>query len=368
MPSQRAILTRAAGDARVVSEAPLPKPRGSHLIVKTKAVALNPTDWMHIDYMPSTGAIPGCDFAGTVEQVGKAVTGDFQVGDRVAGVTHGGIYSSTPLNSNPFKADLDHFSSLGNALNHNDGAFAEHVSAKASVVLKIPDSMSFEEAATLGAGITTVGQALYQSLGLPYPTQPTKDKIHLLIYGGSTATGTLAIQYAKLSGLEVTALSSAHNFDLLKSLGAHHVFDYHSPTVSADIRTATDNKLQYAFDCIATTDTAKICVDAMGPAGGKYTSLLSLVELPREDVSNASTAMYTCFGEDFMFGKTGLSANPNDEKFAGDFWELTEKFLAEGKIKAHPPQVCDGGLEGVLEGLQDLREQKVSGVKLVYKV
>ena len=58
--------------------------------------------------------------------------------------------------------------------------------------------MSFEEAATLGVGVTTVGQALYQSLGLPYPTEPTKEKVHLLIYGGSTATGTLAIQYAKL--------------------------------------------------------------------------------------------------------------------------------------------------------------------------
>lgn len=83
-------------------------------------------------------------------------------------------------------------------MNHEDGAFAEHVAAKASVTAKIPDSMSFEEAATFGVGVTTVGQALYQSLGLPYPTEPTNDKIHLLIYGGSTATGTLAIQYAKL--------------------------------------------------------------------------------------------------------------------------------------------------------------------------
>lgn len=70
--------------------------------------------------------------------------------------------------------------------------------AKGAVQLKIPDSLSFEEAATLGLGTTTVGQALYQSLGLPLPDQPAKEKFPILIYGGSTATGTLAIQFAKL--------------------------------------------------------------------------------------------------------------------------------------------------------------------------
>ena len=170
------------------------------------------------------------------------------------------------------------------------------------------------------------------------------------------------------SGLEVTALASPHNFDLLKSLGADHVFDYNSSSCSADIRAATDNNLQHAFDCIATADTAKICVDAMGPSGGKYSSLLPVSELPRQDVSNASTAMYTAFGAKFFFGPTQFPANPKDEQFAGEFWTLTEKLLGEGKIKAHPPQVREGGLEGVLKGLQDLREKKVSGVKLVYNV
>ena len=47
---------------------------------------------------------------------------------------------------------------------------------------------------------TTVGQSLYQSLKLPFPTQPAHQPFPLLIYGGSTATGTLAIQFAKLQG------------------------------------------------------------------------------------------------------------------------------------------------------------------------
>lgn len=63
--------------------------------------------------------------------------------------------------------------------------------------MKIPDNVSDEEASTLGVGISTVGQGLYQSLGVPLPGEGKAD-YPVLIYGGSTATGSLAIQYAKL--------------------------------------------------------------------------------------------------------------------------------------------------------------------------
>ena len=64
--------------------------------------------------------------------------------------------------------------------------------------MKIPYNISSKDAATLGVGMFTVGKSLYHSLGLPLPTQPAKDKFPVLTYGGSTATGTLAIQLAKL--------------------------------------------------------------------------------------------------------------------------------------------------------------------------
>jgi NADPH:quinone reductase-like Zn-dependent oxidoreductase len=64
--------------------------------------------------------------------------------------------------------------------------------------IRFADNVTFEEAATLGVGVTTVGQGLYQSLGLPLPPAKVPEPTSILIYGGSTATGTLAIQYAKL--------------------------------------------------------------------------------------------------------------------------------------------------------------------------
>lgn len=62
---------------------------------------------------------------------------------------------------------------------------------------QVPDSIADENAATFGVGVITCGQALYQSLGLPLPGS-SKYNGYLLVYGGSTGTGILAIQYAVL--------------------------------------------------------------------------------------------------------------------------------------------------------------------------
>ena len=65
--------------------------------------------------------------------------------------------------------------------------------------MRIPESMSFEKAATISLGAITVGQGLFQkALKLALPTSPSTESAFVLIYGGSTATGTLAVQYAIL--------------------------------------------------------------------------------------------------------------------------------------------------------------------------
>lgn len=118
-------------------------------------------------------------------------------------------------------------------LNHPEypsfGALAEYVIGEADISLKVPDSLSFEDAATLGTAVTTIGQSLYQSLGLKLPTKPSKEKIPILIYGGSSAMGSLALQMAKLSGYKVITTASPKNFDFVKAMGADEIFDYVRP-------------------------------------------------------------------------------------------------------------------------------------------
>ncbi|MCJ1252152.1 hypothetical protein MMC30_009390 [Trapelia coarctata] len=346
----KAIVIQGPGDAQLVGDCPVPKLRDGYLKVKTVAVALNPTDWKHIDYLASKEAIVGCDYSGIVEEVGNGVTKDFKKGDKICGFVHG-----------------------ADAVQHENGAFAEHIVAKAALQLPIPKGLSFEEAATLGVGVTTVGQGLYQSLKLPLPTEPSKDGTPVLIYGGSTATGTLAIQLAKQSGLTVVTTASPRNHPLCKELGADAVFDYNDPTCAEQISDYTKNKLHHAFDTISNEQTAAICAAALSSSssGSKiYSNLMPIDKLPRDDVQNNCTLAYSSLGEDFKIGEKGqeMPGKNEDLEFASKFWSIAEELLSEGKVKPHPVDLRPGGLKGVLEGLDEMRKGKVSGKKLVYRI
>lgn len=97
---------------------------------------------------------------------------------------------------------------------------------------------------------------------------------------------------------------------------------------------------------------------------------MQVKDFPRQDVNTRFTLAYTTSGEEFRLGTSGpvIPAKPEDYDHAEKFAELTSALLAEGKIKPHPSTVKDGGLAGVLEGLELLKDGKVSGEKLVYRV
>ncbi|EPS29679.1 Protein TOXD [Penicillium oxalicum] len=344
MPTQKAIVVVEPKKEGLVTDRPVPALRDDYVLVKNVSVGLNPTDWKHVAFLSPPGVLVGCDFAGVVEEVGKDVKKPWKKGDRICGFAHG-----------------------GNAVQPEDGAFAEYIVAKGDVQIKIPDNLSFQEAATLGVGTLTVGQGLYQSLKLALPTEPIKDQTPILIYGGSTATGTLAIQYAKLSGYKVITTCSPHNFDLVRSLGADSVYDYKDPEAAANIRKETDNKLKLVFDCISLAPSAKFCEQAISTEGGEYSALLP-VKVERDNVNSRSTLGYTAMGEAFKFGNMDIPAKPEDLAHAAKFVPIAEDLLAQGKVKVHPPKVGKDGLKGVIEGLKLLKEDKVSGEKLVYNV
>lgn len=80
------------------------------------------------------------------------------------------------------------------------------------------------------------------------------------------------------------------------------------------------------------------------------------------------TLAYTILGEDFMFCPHKFPAQPENSAFAEQFWAPAEKLLTDGKIKMHPYVVGKDGLKGVIDGLDLLRRQQVSGQKPVYNV
>jgi NADPH:quinone reductase-like Zn-dependent oxidoreductase len=185
---QTAIVAQGPGKLAIQRDVPLPALAPDMAIVKTAAVAINPADAKMLDYSAAPGAIHGYDFAGTVVALGSdaIASGHLSVGDRVAGLVHG---------MNKLRPDV--------------GAFAEYVGAYADLLLRIPDQMSFEEAASFGTGLATASLSLFSELGVPAsldqlgkeckPLGDEKDEREfVLVAGGSTATGTRAIQLLKL--------------------------------------------------------------------------------------------------------------------------------------------------------------------------
>jgi NADPH:quinone reductase-like Zn-dependent oxidoreductase len=160
-------------------------------IVRTSTIAINPADAKMLDFSAAPGAIHGYDFAGTVVALGAdaLASGRLAVGDRVAGFVHG---------MNSLKPDI--------------GAFAQYVGAYADILLRIPKNMRSEDAATLGVGLGTAALGLFRELRVPasvkqlrqaakrpvdHDSRPQAGKF-VLVVGGSTATGTRALQLLKL--------------------------------------------------------------------------------------------------------------------------------------------------------------------------
>jgi NADPH:quinone reductase-like Zn-dependent oxidoreductase len=350
LPQEMKALTLKGKTASVTS-IPLPKLRPTHLLIKVHSVALNPTDWKHI--ASGSGGDPfsivGCDYSGTVVSIGDQVTKSFKIGERVFGCAHGSNYNE------PY-----------------DGVFAEYAVVKGDLAMRVPASVGMEDVSTIGLGSITVGQGLFQKdkgLGLNPPEAGKGNGEWVLIHGGGTATGTLGIQYAKLAGYNVITTCSPRNNNLVKSRGADEVFDYNDPECGNKIRKFTENKLKYAWDTVGLDESSKVCGEALSSKGeGCHYGTILRNKSPREDVKYTSTLMYTVFGEKFDKFGFAIPAIQNDFEFGKMWMGLTEKLVSEGKLKPHPAKVGKGNLEGILEGLDEMKQGKVRGEKMVYSV
>ncbi|KAJ8174025.1 hypothetical protein LV163_008389 [Aspergillus fumigatus] len=256
--SQPAIIESDDGTLGLRNDVQMPSLEDDMILVRNAFVALNPIDTKMVGKLASPGAIAGKDFAGEVVSIGPKVqtAAPIKPGDRICGAVPG-MHSLTPA----------------------VGAFAQYVGATDLTAIKIPEYMSLEEAVTLGSGIGTIGLALFKSLDVPgSPWLPADKPVDVLVYGGSTATGTLAIQLLKLSGLNPITTCSPTKFDLVKSYGATAAFDYRQKTCADDIRKYTRNSLKFVLDCISEPETMQFCYKCLGRwvgggGGGEYTAL-----------------------------------------------------------------------------------------------
>lgn len=215
--------------------------------------------------------------------------------------------------------------------------------------------------------------SLYQHLSLPLPSSPLTAPTPIFIYGGSGAVASTGLQLAKLSGCTVITTASPSNFDYLRSLGADQVLDYRSKTLAEDVLKANGGKkLLYAWDAQAVGFSAEICLSVLEESkearfvtlGGPRPEALKGMN---PQVQWSGTNAFTAYGEDFfLFGRH--KAVPEDHEFAGKILEIGAQLLKEGRLRVMKVFVNRGGkgLEGMVEGLEEMGAGRVRGGKLVY--
>ena len=173
---------------------PDPVARSGEVVVDIVAASVNGADWKVREgksgQLPHFPYILGRDFSGVVSAVGEGIT-DLRVGDEVFAVCDVG----------------------------QEGAYAEKIAIKASIVARKPASLSHVDAAALAlAGLTAICTV--------EDTLKLKAGETILIQGGAGGVAAFAIQLSKHLGARVITTASAANHDYLRAIGADEIIDY----------------------------------------------------------------------------------------------------------------------------------------------
>ena len=195
----KAILLKETGSTDNFITAEIEKPiiNENEVLIETKALSINPVDYkvrgneeaLTRIYGQHRPAILGWDVAGVVVDAGAKVS-KYKIGDGVFGMVN--------------------FIGAGNT-------YAEYVAAPENHLAKIPDNISFAEAAASTLAALTAMQVLQGKV---------RKNDRVLIHAGSGGVGHFAVQMAKSMGAYVISTSSAENKDFILSLGADEHIDY----------------------------------------------------------------------------------------------------------------------------------------------
>ena len=343
-PSNRASwLMAKQSPVNVVDSAPYTSPSANELVIKTKAIALNPADvvvqklGILIEEYP---AILGCDVAGEVVEVHPSLAEVYSIGDRVFGAA--------------------------SCLNRKDGAycysaFQDYVVLKLPSIAKIPKKVAYEDAAVLPLGINTAASCLFmdKTLGLAAPSiDGTKDSQGktLLVWGASSSVGSCGVQMATHAGYEVVGVASKRNHEMVKGLGASVCFDQSGPTLVDDIVTYLNGKeVVGAYCAIADDSSLNAMCDILDRNGGR--KLVASVMPFAEKKATKGVTIVTNLGTDTGSSEVGKA-----------IWQWLDKAMEENRVKYMPQsEVVGKGLEEVQQAV-DLLAKGVSAKKLVVSI
>ena len=282
---QAYLLYEAGGiDNLILSDIDKPTPKAHEVLVDIKAISINPVD-VKIREMPrlldqvygtARPLILGWDIAGIVSEVGQEVT-DLKAGDKVFGLVN--------------------FPGHGNA-------YAEYTAVPAAHLAKIPDNISFKEAAATTLAALTALQVLSPRI---------KAGDNVLIHAGSGGVGHFAIQIAKDIGAYVISTSSADNRDFVLSLGADEHIDY---------KTEDFEKIVSGLDFVLDAIGGEVLEKSLRVTkDGK-----SIISLPTPEFSDKAKAYAKEHNIDVSF----FSVTSN-----GDDMQTLRKMLEDGTLKAN---------------------------------
>ncbi|KAK3646452.1 hypothetical protein LTR56_008550 [Elasticomyces elasticus] len=212
----------------------------------------------------------------------------------------------------------------------------------------------------------TAAVGLYARMRLPAPWLPLpaddSEKIPLVIYGASSAVGSYVIQFAQRSNIHplicIAGRAQQHVKALISPEKGDVIVDYRegNDAVVKGIRDALKvEKLEYAFDAVSEKGSYQNICQVLQP-DGRIT--LVLPGKKYKEIPAGVKQSLTTVG----------SVHVDLKDFAYVYFRYISKGLEEGWFKAQPQEVVEGGLEGVQQGLERLKDGTVSAVKYVYRI
>ncbi|MGV0605267.1 alcohol dehydrogenase catalytic domain-containing protein [Mycolicibacterium sp. XJ1904] len=250
MPTHKAVLVESVGGPLTLADIETTSPPPLHVRVAVAACGVCGTDHGFV-----AGGFPGLNWpitlgheiAGTIAEVGDGVE-DFAVGDRVAvGWFGGNCNRCVPCRKGQFmQCERMQVPSW-----HYPGGYAESVTAPATALARIPEALSFAEAAPMGcAGVTTFN-------GLRQTKAKSGDLVAVLGVGG---LGHLGVQFARAMGFETVAIARGADKEAdARELGAHHYIDSKAVDVAAALK-----DLGGAAVVLATAANSQAMADTVG--------------------------------------------------------------------------------------------------------